>query len=78
MKLGEVICFKSFTSTSMTRKKAEGFGKNTFFIIHCLTGKSISKYSLYPEDEVLIMPYSYFYVLSVTSDKEECYLVELQ
>jgi hypothetical protein len=71
---GDILTFKSFTSTSSSLNVASGFTSNpdtkspdqTFFVMHINSGKAIDKLSHFPkEDELLLEPYTQFQVLSV-------------
>jgi hypothetical protein len=38
-KAGSIVCFKSFTSSSLIAAKAKLFGRTTFYTIHSVTGR---------------------------------------
>jgi hypothetical protein len=66
--VGDLYVAKEFVSTSVDRKKAKKFASNapigTLLEIECISGRSISQFSIYQtEMEVLFMPYTYFRIL---------------
>ncbi|XP_050956723.1 erythroblast NAD(P)(+)--arginine ADP-ribosyltransferase-like [Labeo rohita] len=64
--LNKEIRFGSFTSSSLDRTVAEGFGTKSCFEIHTCEGADITKYSKLPhEKEVLIPPYEMFKVTAI-------------
>ncbi|XP_027562428.1 NAD(P)(+)--arginine ADP-ribosyltransferase 2-like, partial [Neopelma chrysocephalum] len=64
---GRTIRFGQFTSSSLDRQVAEGFGTDTFFEVLTCHGAKIRDFSNYPgEEEVLIPPFETFIVTSVT------------
>ena len=69
---GALITWIQFSSSKKGKKvatNADFAGRNTFFKIYSLTGRSIKQFSNYPEeDEVLFLPHSTFLVFKhVTS-----------
>nr|XP_003198090.2 ecto-ADP-ribosyltransferase 5-like [Danio rerio]XP_021327034.1 ecto-ADP-ribosyltransferase 5-like [Danio rerio] len=63
---GKVIRFGSFTSSSLDRKVAQGFGNKSCFRIKTCNGANVVKYSKYPDQkEVLIPPYEKFKVTAI-------------
>jgi hypothetical protein len=70
----DLIVFPAPTSASKSMRIAHGFtGSNgNHFVIKVLTGKSIEKFSFFPDEkEVLLPPNSYFKVEKITRDKDE-------
>ncbi|RMI29851.1 ADP-ribosyltransferase [Nocardia stercoris] len=63
---GQVVTEKQFFSTSSDPNKS--FPGNTQFEVISLTGKEISPYSSFPEDEVLFRSNTNFYVASNVTD----------
>ncbi|XP_028670350.1 T-cell ecto-ADP-ribosyltransferase 2-like [Erpetoichthys calabaricus] len=69
-KVGEAFRFGRFASSSRDRAAAEGFKTATLFIIKTCHGIDIAKYSLFPdEEEVLIPPYEEFQVTAVNNNE---------
>uniref|UniRef100_A0A8C1ZSI9 NAD(P)(+)--arginine ADP-ribosyltransferase n=1 Tax=Cyprinus carpio TaxID=7962 RepID=A0A8C1ZSI9_CYPCA len=69
---GENVRFGSFTSSSLERKVAQDFGKQSCFKIKTCEGADVIKYSKYPEQkEVLIPPYEMFKVTDVKTKKDQ-------
>ncbi|XP_041935384.1 erythroblast NAD(P)(+)--arginine ADP-ribosyltransferase-like [Alosa sapidissima] len=65
--LNKEVRFGSFSSSSITRKVAEDFGKVTCFEINTCHGANITEYSANPaQEEVLIPPYETFKVSQVS------------
>ncbi|XP_056608132.1 T-cell ecto-ADP-ribosyltransferase 2-like [Triplophysa dalaica] len=63
------IRFGQFASSSTNRNSTDIFGNVSCFEIRTCEGAHVSKYSLFPgEEEVLIPPYEVFKVTKVTSD----------
>ncbi|CAF1107407.1 unnamed protein product [Didymodactylos carnosus] len=63
--IGKYRAFPAFTSTSRSRAKAEQFGNVLFEIQARNVGADVSSYSVYPnEEEVLLPPYFNFCVRS--------------
>ncbi len=64
--LNKEVRFGSFTSSSLNRSIAERFGNVSCFEIHTCEGANITKYSMFPpEQEVLIPPYEMFNVTAI-------------
>ncbi|XP_029295302.1 erythroblast NAD(P)(+)--arginine ADP-ribosyltransferase-like [Cottoperca gobio] len=64
-KVNQIIRFGSFTSSS-NRTDLTHFGRETCFIIKTCSGASLKKYSVFPdEDEVLIPPYEMFKITEI-------------
>ena len=61
-KIGEIVNFKSFISTSKSEKAAGKFAKKALYkTVSAFSGRAIREYSYYQkEDEVLFSPYSQF------------------
>ncbi|CAF1452022.1 unnamed protein product, partial [Didymodactylos carnosus] len=61
-----LITWFQFSSSKKGRSPPDNFSKerNTKFIIHSITGRPIQQFSMFPdEDEVLLLPHSVFIVL---------------
>uniref|UniRef100_A0A672LN98 NAD(P)(+)--arginine ADP-ribosyltransferase n=1 Tax=Sinocyclocheilus grahami TaxID=75366 RepID=A0A672LN98_SINGR len=70
--LNKDVRFGTFTSSSLDRAVAKGFGKVSCFEIITCEGANITKYSNYPgEKEVLIPPYETFNIINVTNRTDE-------
>lgn len=63
-KVGDLFYWKGFTSTSLKASVGEQFGKNgTIFHINSISGKNVSLFSIYEEEEeVIFLPFTYFIV----------------
>lgn len=64
-KVNDSFYWAAFTSTSKCEKICANFkdDKGSIFHINSLTGKDVSEFSVYPqEEEVVFMPYTYFIV----------------
>jgi hypothetical protein len=77
MQKGDVVCIKSFISSSTNPEKAKqfakskDFGMSTYYTIYSLTGREINEFSYYKDEaEVLFMPYTYFLVTEFKSREE--------
>ncbi|XP_077058399.1 NAD(P)(+)--arginine ADP-ribosyltransferase 2-like [Siphateles boraxobius] len=70
--LNTEVRFGSFSSSSLDRKKARGFGSKSCFEIYTCEGADVSKYSKLPrEKEVLIPPYEKFKVTAVKTRRDQ-------
>nr|KAF6342506.1 ADP-ribosyltransferase 1 [Pipistrellus kuhlii] len=62
---GATVRLGSFSSASLNKATAQGFGKDTFFGIWTCLGVPIWNYSFFPgEEEVLIPPFETFQVIN--------------
>ncbi|XP_014818127.1 PREDICTED: erythroblast NAD(P)(+)--arginine ADP-ribosyltransferase-like, partial [Calidris pugnax] len=63
----DLVRFGQFTSTSFLKSVAKKFSKDTFFSVSTCYGVPIRHFSMYPnEEEVLIPPYERFVVTRIT------------
>uniref|UniRef100_A0A8C1Z1A9 NAD(P)(+)--arginine ADP-ribosyltransferase n=1 Tax=Cyprinus carpio TaxID=7962 RepID=A0A8C1Z1A9_CYPCA len=70
--LNTEVRFGSFTSSSLDRTVAEGFGSKSCFEIYTCEGADLKKYPKFPDEkEVLIPPYEMFKVTAVRTRREE-------
>ncbi|KAL1276130.1 hypothetical protein QQF64_035753 [Cirrhinus molitorella] len=70
--LNKEVRFGQFASSSLDRKKAQGFGNVSCFEIHTCKGANLTEYSKLPhEKEVLIPPYEKFKVTAVKTRKDQ-------
>uniref|UniRef100_A0A8C1CIT2 NAD(P)(+)--arginine ADP-ribosyltransferase n=2 Tax=Cyprinus carpio TaxID=7962 RepID=A0A8C1CIT2_CYPCA len=70
--LNAEVRFGSFTSSSLNRTVAEGFGNVFCFEIYTCEGAEVANYSKFPdEDEVLIPPYETFKVTAVRNRTDQ-------
>ena len=54
-------------------------GERTMFMIECVHGKAIRNHSKFPdENEILLMPGTYFHVVNKHSPAEELYIIHLK
>ncbi|ROK79196.1 NAD(P)(+)--arginine ADP-ribosyltransferase 2 [Anabarilius grahami] len=66
------IRFGSFTSSSLSRGRAQDFGSQSCFEIHTCEGAELTKYSMLPfEREVLIPPFETFNVTGVKTRRDQ-------
>ncbi|NXC36010.1 NRT2 ribosyltransferase, partial [Campylorhamphus procurvoides] len=74
-KPGQIIRFGQFTSSSLKKVVALGFGTDTFFEVNTCHGAAIRDFSSMPwEEEVLIPPFETFDVTSVTPQRDSTYI----
>ncbi|NXF71345.1 NARE ribosyltransferase, partial [Sclerurus mexicanus] len=74
-KPGQIIRFGQFTSSSLKKEVARGFGTDTFFELDTCQGAAIRDFSSMPwEDEVLIPPFETFNVTNVTRQSDTTYI----
>ncbi|NXX57034.1 NARE ribosyltransferase, partial [Scopus umbretta] len=72
------IRFGHFTSTSLQNKSTLHFGQDTIFLVETCYGVPIRDFSLFPEEEeVLIPPFEIFEVTNVTRDGDRA-LIQLR
>lgn len=81
-KVGDVFNWKSFTSSSANINVSKQFIGicGSIFHINCLTGRNISAFSFFPnEEEVLLLPFTYFIVDKMESqgDIDEVWVSEI-
>ncbi|XP_048049745.1 NAD(P)(+)--arginine ADP-ribosyltransferase 2-like [Megalobrama amblycephala] len=68
--LNKEVRFGSFTSSSLNKNVAQGFGTKSCFQIKTCEGADVSHYSIFlSEKEVLIPPYEKFKVIAVNTRK---------
>ena len=82
-KVGSVIKFKSFTSSTVNREVAFGFIDNpkgsTLFEISCTNGISLSDVSQFPDEaEFLILPHEGFKVTHVKKESNGLTIISLE
>jgi len=68
---GSEVVWIAFTSTSKNKDMLTTFGKKdkgTWMILNVKEGKDVSAFSLYPEDEVLLLPNAHFTVNQLITD----------
>ncbi|XP_041029950.1 NAD(P)(+)--arginine ADP-ribosyltransferase 2-like isoform X2 [Carcharodon carcharias] len=70
---GQEMRFGRFTSTSLNRTVAEGYGNRTLFVLNTTYGVKIRNYSFFEgEDEILIPPYEKFEIVKAESSGGNC------
>uniref|UniRef100_U3K1Z3 NAD(P)(+)--arginine ADP-ribosyltransferase n=1 Tax=Ficedula albicollis TaxID=59894 RepID=U3K1Z3_FICAL len=75
---GQIVRFGQFASSSLLRNVSDFYGTTTTFEVHTCHGADIRRYSIYPEEEeVLIPPYETFNVTGVTQQGDEV-LIQLR
>ena len=72
-----------FSSCTEKMSQIDGFlgqsGERTIFMIECVNGKAIRHHSQYPEEnEILLIPGSYFRVIDKHSPSQHLYIIHLQ
>ncbi|XP_017695624.1 PREDICTED: erythroblast NAD(P)(+)--arginine ADP-ribosyltransferase-like, partial [Lepidothrix coronata] len=73
---GDVVRFGHFTSSSLNKTVAEGFGTDTLFELDTCHGAKIQEFSDHPEqEEVLIPPFETFSVTSVTQQGDKPHIL---
>ena len=84
-KIGEQITWWGFSTTTDNRSVFESFhflpqdDARTIFSIECQNGKSIGKYSYFPnEEEILLLPGSQFVVSDISYTENGLRLIRLQ
>jgi hypothetical protein len=71
-KIGEIVSYAGFLSTSTSREACENFVGNVLFVIHAKNGKAVRNYSQMPqEDEILFDHNSKFKILKKKKIKIE-------
>jgi hypothetical protein len=74
---GALVTWLQFSSSTKGYDAGTEFTKdrNTQFIIHSLTGRSIQEFSIFPiEDEILFLPHSTFLVIDHRLDKDKHFI----
>ncbi|XP_059397876.1 NAD(P)(+)--arginine ADP-ribosyltransferase 1-like [Carassius carassius] len=70
--LNKEVRFGSFTSSSENSKSTSDYGSKSCFVIQTCEGANITKYSMIPEEEeVLIPPYEMFKVTAIKRRTDE-------
>ncbi|NXP00542.1 NARE ribosyltransferase, partial [Certhia brachydactyla] len=74
-RLGQLVRFGQFASTSLLRNVSEYYGTSTTFEVDTCHGADIRDFSYYPEEEeVLIPPFETFKVTDITHQGDDIYI----
>jgi len=72
--IGGKVTWVAFSSTCKSYSQLSNFSSNStdgsWLIIHCIEGKEVSSFSLFPdEEEVLLLPNSQFKIESILTEQ---------
>ncbi|NXR70453.1 NARE ribosyltransferase, partial [Rhadina sibilatrix] len=74
-RLGRIVRFGQFASTSLLRNVSEAYGTSTIFEVDTCYGAEIRDFSNYPEEEeVLIPPFETFKVTNISHQGNDTYI----